>query len=50
MVIDRKTKRKSNKAKALGINPSTMTIIYKQRSAVIEAFESGDYSPKCKRM
>ena len=50
MVIDKKTKPKSEIAKDFGINPSTLTIIYKQRSAVIEALEYGDYSPKCKRM
>lgn len=36
MVIDKKTKPKSEIAKDFGINSSTLTIIYKQRSAVMK--------------
>lgn len=50
MVIEKKTMPISVITKDFGINPSTLTIIYKQRSAVVEAFESSDYSPKRKRM
>lgn len=42
MAIEKKEKPKSKIAKDFGINPSTLTITYKQRSAVIESFESGD--------
>lgn len=48
MANDKKDKPKSEIAKDFGIIPSTLTMIYKKRSAVIEAFESGDYSPKRK--
>lgn len=50
MAIDKKANRKSDIAKDFGINPTTLTMIYKQRSAVIEAFESGDFSTIRKRM
>lgn len=42
MAIEKKEMPKSKIAKDFGINPSTLTITYKQRSAVIESFESGD--------
>lgn len=50
MAIDKRTKPKFKIAKDFEIIASTLTMIYKQRSAVFEAFESGDFSLKRKRM
>lgn len=47
--IDKKLKPKAEIAKDFGIKPSTLSMIYKQKDAIILAHESGDYSPKRKR-
>lgn len=44
MAIDERTKPKFEIAKDFEIIACTLTIIYKQRSAIFEAFKSGDFS------
>ena len=48
--VDSKIKSKSEIAKDFGINPSSLTMILKQRATIAEAMESGEFSPKRKRM
>lgn len=50
MAIDERTKPKFEIAKDFEIIACTLTMIYKQRSAIFEAFESEDFSLKRKRM
>ena len=50
MAIDKRTQPKFEIAKDFEIIASTLTMIYKQCTAVFEAFESGDFSLKRKRM
>ena len=44
MAIDERTKPKFEIAKGFEIIAGTRTTIHKQRSAIFEAFESGDFS------
>jgi hypothetical protein len=48
--VEKKTKSKTEIAKNYGINPSTLTEILKRKDSIITASQSGDFSPKRKRI